>query len=138
METLVKKGGNLQKRKDGSGSFGGNGVRAESHTDSSTESRESSGSCRSSTETSSEEVKAKGTSSPTPLGWPIRKAQVSKSSAVSDVVQAEQKQTHLADSKLKKMCSKNSGLLYVWFLRNCKKFSKFQTSDVTYVFIFIF
>ncbi|KAE7996696.1 hypothetical protein FH972_001396 [Carpinus fangiana] len=110
METLVKKGGNLQKRKDGSGSFGGNGVRAESHTDSSTESRESSGSCRSSTETSSEEVKAKGTSSPTPLGWPIRKAQVSKSSAVSDVVQAEQKQTHLADSKLKKMCSKSSDI----------------------------
>jgi hypothetical protein len=57
--------------------------------------------------------KKKKTSSPPPLGWPIRKAQVSKSSAVSDMFQAKQKQSHLADSKLKKMCSKNSGLLYI-------------------------
>jgi hypothetical protein len=56
------------------------------------------------------------------LGWPIREAQVSKSSTVFDVVQAEQKQSHLADSKLKKMCSKNSSLLFVWFLRNLVNF----------------
>lgn len=107
METLEKKSGSLQKRKEGSGSFGGNGVGAESHTDSSTESRESSSSCRSCGETSSEEVKAKGSSSPPPLGWPIRKAQVSKSS-VSDVVLAEQKKNHLDDPKSKKTDSKNT------------------------------
>ncbi|KAG7999017.1 hypothetical protein I3843_01G284700 [Carya illinoinensis] len=109
METLVKKSGNFQKRKDGSGSFGDNGVRAESHTDSSTESRESSGSSRSSSETTSGEVKAKGSSSPPPLGWPIRKAQVSKSS-VSDIGQSEQKQPHLADSTFEKTVSQNSAM----------------------------
>uniref|UniRef100_A0A2N9J8L5 PRONE domain-containing protein n=1 Tax=Fagus sylvatica TaxID=28930 RepID=A0A2N9J8L5_FAGSY len=72
METLAKKNENSQKRKDWSRSSG-----------SSTESRESS-CCRSSSETSSEEVKAKGSSSPPLLGWPIHKAQVSKSS-VPDV-----------------------------------------------------
>jgi hypothetical protein len=72
---------------------------------------------------------------PPPLGWPIRKAQVSKSLAVSDVVQAEQKKSHLADSKFKKMCSKNSSLLYVRFLR---KFSKFQTLGVVLANFFFF
>lgn len=109
MESLIKKSGNFQKRKDGSKSFSGKGVRAESHTDLSSESRESSGFSRSSCETSSEEVKAKGSSSPPPLGWPIGNAQVSKCS-VSDVGQAEQKQPNVDDSKLEKMGSQNSGL----------------------------
>jgi hypothetical protein len=102
METLAKKNENSQKRKDWSRSSG-----------SSTESRESS-CCRSSSETSSEEVKAKGSSSPPLLGWPIHKAQVSKSS-VPDVGEAEKKEPHLEDSKFKKISSKNSGLLCLVF-----------------------
>ncbi|KAG2723823.1 hypothetical protein I3760_02G188300 [Carya illinoinensis] len=107
MESLIKKSGNFQKRKDGCKSFSGKGVRAESHTGLISESRQSSGSSRSSCETSSEEVKAKRSSSPPPLGWPIRNAQVSKCS-VSDVGQAEQKQPNVDDSKLEKMGSQNS------------------------------
>lgn len=106
MESLIKKSGNFQKKEDGSKSFSGKGVRAESHTDLSSESRKSSGSSRS----SCEEVKAKGSSSPAPLGWPIRNAHVSKCS-VPDVGQAGLKQPNVDDSKLEKMSSQNSGLL---------------------------
>ncbi|KAL5568966.1 hypothetical protein UlMin_025541 [Ulmus minor] len=75
MEVLVKKKENFPKKKNG---FEVLGVASESLTDSSAESRPS---CSSSSEAFSEEVKAKGSSSSPPrLGWPIRRADVQKSS----------------------------------------------------------
>lgn len=78
METLVKKKENFQKRKNGFEPLSGNISATESHTDSSAESRGSSISSRSSLEASTEDMKVKGSSSPAPLGWPIRKAHVSE------------------------------------------------------------
>lgn len=106
MEALVKKRENFQKRKNGFEFLGGNGVATESLTDSSAESRESSSS-GSSSEVSTEDTKPKESGSQSLLGWPIRKAELCKSSS-ADVGEDEQK-THVDDSKFSKADSKNSG-----------------------------
>ncbi|KAI9156220.1 hypothetical protein LWI28_002423 [Acer negundo] len=79
----------------------------ETVTESETESREtsSSGSGNSSSSTfetsTAEEVKKMGSCSPALLGWPIRKAEVSKKSSVVDENGSEDS-THFDDSKFKK------------------------------------
>ncbi|XP_052198197.1 rop guanine nucleotide exchange factor 5 [Diospyros lotus] len=79
----------------------------ESFTDSAGDCRDTSTcSSRSSSDASADEAKAKPCSSPAPLGWPIRKAHLSKSSA-SDVSGGEAK-SHLDDSRLKKLGSEIS------------------------------
>ncbi|KAJ6720517.1 ROP GUANINE NUCLEOTIDE EXCHANGE FACTOR 5 [Salix viminalis] len=96
METTEKKscgGGGFEKKgKDGSELL--------------TESRESSSS---SSESSSSEVAKtnKGCASPSPLGWPIRKAGECKS-LVSAGNGSEEKKAHLEDSKFRKLGSKLS------------------------------
>ncbi|KAK9913650.1 hypothetical protein M0R45_037460 [Rubus argutus] len=105
METLVKKRENFEKKRAGLfKSSAENGAGTESLTDSSAESRESNSS-RSSSETSSGEVKRKGPKSPALLGWPIRKAELCKgSAAVADSGEAEHKDAD--DSKYKDLASK--------------------------------
>ncbi|KAM7491970.1 hypothetical protein LguiA_034891 [Lonicera macranthoides] len=99
------------KRGVGFESFEANNGGAQSVTSSVSEYRESStGSSRSSSDTFSDEAKAKECSSPAPLGWPIRKAQMLKSS-ISDVSGGERK-THLDESKLKKLGSKDSATAF--------------------------
>ncbi|KAL6327031.1 hypothetical protein AAG906_013509 [Vitis piasezkii] len=88
MESSVKNSGGFEKGKDGFESSDASGVGTESVTD------------------SSNEVRAKEPSPPTLLGWPIRKAEVRKSS-VSDVSEDETK-SHLNDSKVKQLGSKVS------------------------------
>ncbi|XP_015877245.3 rop guanine nucleotide exchange factor 5 [Ziziphus jujuba] len=105
MEALVKKRESLQKRKSGFEVLGGNGVVTESLTDSSAESRQSSSSGLSS-DLSAEDSNAKAKASASPLGWPIRKAELCKSSAAK-VGENEQK-THVDDSKFINMDSKIS------------------------------
>ncbi|KAM5556556.1 rop guanine nucleotide exchange factor 5 [Rosa sericea] len=101
MEALSKKRESFEKKRSGFKSSAG----TESLTDSSAESRESSSS-RSSSETSSEEVKRKGPNSPSLLGWPIRKAELCKSStALADLDEAEEKE-HVDDSKYKDLAAK--------------------------------
>ncbi|GLT93023.1 hypothetical protein SLE2022_108300 [Rubroshorea leprosula] len=73
---------------------------------STTESRQSSSS-GSSSGTFSEKVKTMGSSSPPLLGWPIRRATVSKSSVLSDG-NGEEDKTKYEDSKFKKLGSKVS------------------------------
>ncbi|TKY47489.1 Rop guanine nucleotide exchange factor 5 [Spatholobus suberectus] len=87
MDALAKKDENSQKKRDG--------VRS-CLTDSSAESRETSF-CGSSSSVSTEEVKAKGSSSPAPLGWPILKASISNRSN-SDEKENKHK-SHLEDTK---------------------------------------
>ncbi|CAK9135683.1 unnamed protein product [Ilex paraguariensis] len=99
MESVAEK----SKKKDGC--VGG----SVSFTDSGSQCRESStSSSRSSSDTSSDEAKTVTdcSSSSAPLGWPIRKAQVSKCS-ISDVPDDKPK-THLDVLKLKKMESRVS------------------------------
>lgn len=95
----MKNSGGFEKGKDGFESSDASGVGTESVTDSSSSSRSSSDFQR-------DEVRAKEPSSPTLLGWPIRKAEVRKSS-VSDVSEDETK-SHLNDSKVKQLGSKVS------------------------------
>ncbi|XP_011037640.1 PREDICTED: rop guanine nucleotide exchange factor 5-like [Populus euphratica] len=100
METMFKGscggGGFERKRTDGS----------ELLTESGTESRESSSS--SSESSSTEGVKPNnGCASPSPLGWPIRKAGECKS-LVSSGNGSKEKKAHLEDSKFKKLGSKLS------------------------------
>lgn len=98
MEALSKKRESCEKNRAGFKSSAG----TESMTDSSAESRESSSS-RSSYETSSEEVKRKG---PNLLGWPIRKAELCKTSA--DLGAAEEKE-NVDDLKYKDLAAKIAG-----------------------------
>ncbi|XP_044508094.1 rop guanine nucleotide exchange factor 5-like [Mangifera indica] len=90
MGSLVKKSGN-----DGSETM------TTTTTESGTESRESSSSSCSSSEDSSEEVKKMESCSPSLLGWPIRKAGVSKNSLVSDEMGRAEK-IHFDDLTFKK------------------------------------
>lgn len=106
MEALVKKKENFPKRKNGFEFLGGNGVPTESLSCSSAESRESSSS-GSSSEVSTEDAKPKGSGSQSLLGWPIRKAELSKSSS-TDVGEDEVK-SHVDESKFSNTDSKNSG-----------------------------
>lgn len=109
MEALSKKRESCEKNRAGFKSSAG----TESMTDSSAESRESSSS-RSSSETSSEEVKRKG---PNLLGWPIRKAELCKSSAaLADLGAAEQKE-NVDDLKYKDLAAKIAG--WVMFFMIC-------------------
>ncbi|KAL9365285.1 hypothetical protein Peur_043158 [Populus x canadensis] len=98
METMFKGscggGGFERRRKDES----------ELLTESGTESRESSSS---SSESSSTEGVKPGCASPSPLGWPIRKAGECKS-LVSSGNGSKEKKAHLEDSKFKKLGSKLS------------------------------
>ncbi|KAK7276332.1 hypothetical protein RIF29_17471 [Crotalaria pallida] len=103
METLCNKGENFQKRRDG---FRVCGDKNKFISDSSLESREtsSSGSCSSN---STEKAKAAtGSASLTPLGWPIRKAAVSKCSKSDE--KENQHNSHLADTKFTTISSKMS------------------------------
>lgn len=105
MEALVKKRENFEKKRAGT----------ESLTDSSAESRESNSS-RSSSETSSGEVKRKGPKSPALLGWPIRKAELCKgSAAMADSGEPEHKDAD--DSKYKDLATKIAG--QIWFSPIC-------------------
>ncbi|OWM70012.1 rop guanine nucleotide exchange factor 5-like isoform X2 [Punica granatum] len=80
---------------------------AELLTESSAESRESSLSSGTTEGSSTEEApKAKDRSMKSPLGWPIRKADVARSSVSAET--GGEKKTHLDDSKLKKLSSKLS------------------------------
>ena len=107
MEALVKKKENFQKKKNGFQVLNGNNkATTESRTDSSAESGEASSS-RSSTEVSTEDVKAKGSSSPPHLGWPIRRADVGKSSAAE--TSEDGKKAQVNDSKIHDSGSKISG-----------------------------
>lgn len=113
MEALVKKKESLQKRKDGFeilGANNNNNNKTESSvTESSTESGETS-SGRSSSDVSTEDVKAKGSSSSPPrLGWPIRRADVRKSSVPADDSEDEKKSL-VNDSKFTDLSSKISEL----------------------------
>lgn len=95
------------KKRDGAAS------KTESFTDSSAESREtsSSGSTSSSLD-SAMEAKAKGgSSSPPPLGWPIRKATVSKCDESDEKEKEKQQQqiSHIDDTKFSRIGSKMSG-----------------------------
>ncbi|KAM1206725.1 hypothetical protein EV1_007442 [Malus domestica] len=83
MKSLTRKMENLQKKRTGSvkslANNGGGG--SESLTDSSSgDSRETSNTSQSSSETPDEELKRKKRSSPSMLGWPIRKAELCKNS----------------------------------------------------------
>lgn len=100
MGSLVKESGN-----DGSKTM------TTTTTESGTESRESSSSSCSSSEDSSEEVKKRETCSPSLLGWPIRKAGVSKNSLVSDEMGRAEK-IHFDDLTFKKPGSLISGWLF--------------------------
>ncbi|KAA8534150.1 hypothetical protein F0562_031657 [Nyssa sinensis] len=104
MESSAQK----SRKGDGFEPFDANGgTGTESLTDSAAECTDSSThSSRSSSDTSTDEAKAKECSSLAPLGWPIRKAQVSKCS-ISDLREDEHK-THSDDSKLKKLGSESS------------------------------
>ncbi|XP_050385069.1 rop guanine nucleotide exchange factor 5-like isoform X2 [Argentina anserina] len=98
MEALPKKRESCEKRTGFKSSAG-----TESLTDSSAESRESSSSSRSSSENSSDEVKRKG---PNLLGWPIRKAELCRSSAaLADLGEAKEKE-NVDDSKCKDLAAK--------------------------------
>ena len=105
METMFKGscggGGFERRRKDES----------ELLTESGTESRESSSS---SSESSSTEGVKPGCASPSPLGWPIRKAGECKS-FVSSGNGSKEKKAHLEDSKFKKLGSKLSGWSWCFF-----------------------
>ncbi|KDP44857.1 hypothetical protein JCGZ_01357 [Jatropha curcas] len=97
MESTVKKNGDSscgrsEKIREGS----------ESVTESGTESRDSSSS--SSEATSTERVKTVGCESPSPLGWPIRKAGECKSLLASSDSE-DQEKSHSEDSKFKKLTS---------------------------------
>ncbi|KAJ4719927.1 putative Rop guanine nucleotide exchange factor [Melia azedarach] len=84
--------GSLVKKKSGDDTLSESG----------TESRESSSSgSGSSCDDSTEEVKKVGSRSPSLLGWPIRKAEVSKKISLSDEMNTEDK-THFDDLKFKK------------------------------------
>lgn len=100
MESSAKNSGGFEKGKDGFESSDASGVGTESVTDSSSSGRSSSDFTR-------DEVRGKEPTSPALLGWPIRKAEVRKSS-VSDVSQDETK-SHLNDSEVKQLDSKVSG-----------------------------
>ncbi|CAK9326226.1 unnamed protein product [Citrullus colocynthis] len=102
MEASVKTTEN--ERKIGA-SFGSNGAPTESFTESSAVSGESRSS-RSSSDNSADDLKAVECSSPPQLGWPIRKAQLCKSSN-SRVREVEQK-PNSNDSKLNKTVTKVS------------------------------
>ncbi|XP_028779730.1 rop guanine nucleotide exchange factor 5 [Neltuma alba] len=105
MEALSNKTEHSQKKKDGVRSTGGKTAKSESFTDSSAESRETSSSASSSFD-SAEEAKAKGSSSPAPLGWPIRKATISKCSKSDD--KENQPMSHEDSSKFSRIGSKMS------------------------------
>ncbi|KAJ0101169.1 hypothetical protein Patl1_06484 [Pistacia atlantica] len=90
MGSLVKKNGT-----------GGSETVTTTTTESGTESRKSSSSSGSSCDDSVDEVKKMGSCSPSLLGWPIRKAEVSKKSLVSDEKGNEEK-SHFDDLKFKK------------------------------------
>lgn len=95
---------------------GKDGVGTESLSESSTESRGSSWS-RSSSETSSGELKAKGCSSPSSLlGWPIRKAEVPKTVKVCKENNNEGERKSISvESKFEKLgAPKASGLFLVF------------------------
>ena len=101
------------------GSCGGGGFErrrkdeSELLTESGTESRESSSS--SSESSSTEGVKPNnGCASPSPLGWPIRKAGECKS-LVSSGNGSKEKKAHLEDSNFKKLGSKLSGWSWCFF-----------------------
>ncbi|RVW97531.1 hypothetical protein CK203_058499 [Vitis vinifera] len=100
MESSVKNSGGFEKGKDGFESSDASGVGTESVTDSSSSSRSSSDFQR-------DEVRAKEPSSPALLGWPIRKAEVRKSSVLMSVKM--KRNPHLNDSKVKQLGSKVSG-----------------------------
>ncbi|KAF5947852.1 hypothetical protein HYC85_013809 [Camellia sinensis] len=98
MESSAEK----SKRKDGFESFAGNGDGTGSLTNWASDCRDSTtSSSRSSSETSTRKPEAKVCPSPARLGWPIRKADLSKCS-ISDVSEGEHK-PYLDDSKLKKL-----------------------------------
>ncbi|CAL5404601.1 unnamed protein product [Camellia sinensis] len=101
MESSAEK----SKRKDGFESFAGNGDGTGSLTNWASDCRDSTtSSSRSSSETSTRKPEAKVCPSSARLGWPIRKADLSKCS-ISDVSEGEHK-PYLGDSKLKKLGSK--------------------------------
>lgn len=111
MEKAEKENGDMQRRKNDPESIDG----SESLTESAATSRES-GSSRSSCDTWAEEAKANKARnrsisievpSPRPLGWPIRKAQVSKCSS-SNAIEDESNIRKLEDSKLEKQETKVS------------------------------
>ncbi|PON87617.1 PRONE domain containing protein [Trema orientale] len=110
MEALVKKKESSHKRKNGFEILSGNNrtTATESLTDSSAESGETSSS-RSSSEVSTEDVKAKGSSSPPHLGWPIRRADVVRKSSAADASE-DGKKAHVDDSKFQDLVSKISEL----------------------------
>ncbi|KAJ1389161.1 PRONE domain [Sesbania bispinosa] len=110
MESLCNKGENFQKKRDGlrSPCSAVKVAKNKSLNGSCVESREtsSSGSCSSD---STEEAKAaKGPSSPSPLGWPIRKATVSKCSKSDN--KENEPISHLEDTKFTTISSKLSGI----------------------------
>lgn len=111
METLSskKKAGNFQKKKDGVRSASprvAKTAKSEPFTESSAESRETS-SCASSSFDSTEEAKAKKSSSASPLGWPIRKATISKCTKSDD--KENKPISHEDSSKFSRIGSKMSG-----------------------------
>ncbi|CAL5407432.1 unnamed protein product [Camellia sinensis] len=98
MESSAEK----SKRKDGFESFAGNGDGTGSLTNWASDCRDSTtSSSRSSSETATHKPEAKVCPSPARLGWPIRKADLTKCS-ISDVSEGEHK-PYLNDSKLKKL-----------------------------------
>lgn len=116
MESLTRKRENLQKKRTGFVKSSANNVGggSESLTDSSGGgSRETSSTSRSSPETSGEEVKRKGpSSSPSPLGWPIRKAELCKNS-VADLGEAERK-APVDDCNYRDLASKIAGQILIF------------------------
>ena len=114
MEALPKKSENFQKKRDGSRS---SEAKTESFTDSSAEYRETSSSGSSSSD-SAEEAKAKGLSSPPPLGWPIRKATLSKCGKSDE--KENELNSHPHHTKFTRLGSKMSGWYFVFYFLNSK------------------
>lgn len=101
--------GSLVKKKSGDDTLSESG----------TESRESSSSgSGSSCDDSTEEVKKVGSRSPSLLGWPIRKAEVSKKISLSDEMNTEDK-THFDDLKYKKSGAIVSGFFFFKIFLSC-------------------
>ncbi|XP_054798294.1 rop guanine nucleotide exchange factor 7 [Prosopis cineraria] len=106
MEALSKKTEHFQKKKDGVRSSGAKTANSESFTDSSAESRETSSSVSSSFGSTEEATAIKPSSSPAPLGWPIRKATISKCGKSDE--KDNQPLSHEDSSKFSRIGSKMS------------------------------
>lgn len=108
MDALCNKGGNFQKKRDGSRS---SAAKNKSLTGSSETS--SSGSCSSSDSNEGAKAKGSSSSSPTPLGWQIRKAKVSKCYN-SDDKENEHSSRLEEDAKFTSISSKIAGKFYYY------------------------